>query len=701
MAGHVSLTRNKEIGIVTIDNPPVNAFSPGIPRSIATSIEQLGADPRTAAIVLIGAGRGFSAGADIEELQRIASGHQPRAMDLRILARRIEDCPKPVVCAIHGVCLGGGLEIALGAHYRIAAPSGSFAQPEVKIGLIPGAGGTQRLPRVAGVARALEMCWRGEPAGAEQALADGIVDRIVSNDLLTAAIAFARETLARGGKPPRTRDRDEKLTPERYDPAIFDAARAAARKSMRGQTAPLRAIEAVEASTRLPFDEAMALETSLFEKCLYSEQGRALIHVFFSERNAAKVPGLAPDAPALPVKQAAVAGAGTMGGGIAMTFANAGIPVALKEATRDALDRGVERIRSNYAVSVKRGRFTQAFADERMELIRPSLDYDGFADADVIVEAVFEDMELKKGVFAELDRVAKPDALLATNTSSLDIDSFAGQTSRAGMVLGLHFFSPANVMRLLEIVRGAATTPTAIATAVALARKLNKVPVVVGNCLGFAGNRMFEPYRLEAQFLVEEGAAPETVDRALYDFGMAMGPLATGDLVGLDVAWRIRRLFQEREPPGFRKPLVEDRLYDLGRYGQKSGAGWYRYDENRKPQPDAEVAALTRQLAAAAGIPQREIAPEEIVERTIYALVNEGARILGEGIAQRAADLDIIYVAGFGFPAWRGGPIWYAGEVGLAKVYARIREFEREHGPRWAPAPLLCQLAEQGRSFSE
>lgn len=689
MAGQVSITRNKEIGIITIDNPPVNALSPGIPRSITTCIEQLGADTHIGAIVIIGEGKGFSAGADIEELQRVAASGQPRATDLRTVARKLEECPKPVVCAIHGICFGGGLEIALGAHYRVALPSTRLAQPEVKIGLIPGAGGTQRLPRLIGVAQALDMCWRGNPIDEQQALAFGLVDRIILNHLHPGAIAFAREILAQGGRPRRTRD----LSPGAFDPAIFDEARAAAAKSKRGESAPLRAIDGIEAAVRLPFDEGIAFEAKLFAECLYSDQGKSLMHVFFSERAAAKAPGGVAGAPPLTVKKAGVVGAGTMGGGIAMTFANAGIPVALKEASQEALDRGLKTIRSNYATSVKRGRFTQAFMDERLKLIQPAPTSEGFEEADVIVEAVFEDMELKKRVFAELESVAKPDVLLASNTSSLDIDQFARQTSRPEMVLGLHFFSPANVMRLLEIVRGAATSDSAIAAAIALAKKLSKVPVVVGNCLGFAGNRMFEPYRTEAQFLVEEGAAPEAVDRALYDFGMAMGPLATGDLVGLDVAWRIRRLFEQRHPAGSRKPLIEDRLYELGRYGQKSGAGWYRYDENRKPQPDPEVARLTREIVEKAAIPQSDISNEEIIDRTIYALVNEGARIVEEGIAQRAADLDIIYVTGFGFPAWRGGPMWYAGAVGFRKVYERVCEFEKQHGARWTPAPLLQKLA--------
>lgn len=695
MAGQVNLTRSKEIGIITIDNPPVNALSPGIPHSIATCVEQLGGDPNIAAIVLIGTGKGFCAGADIEELQRRASGLPPRSMDLRDVARAMEDCSKPVICAIHGTCLGGGLEMALAAHYRVAAPVARLGQPEVKIGLIPGAGGTQRLPRTVGVPDALDMCWRGEPIDSDEALRRGLVDRILQGHLQPAAIEFARAMLAQGGKRRRTRDRNERLAAEQFDQSVFETARAAARKRMRGQNAPQRAIDAVEECTRLSFDVGLAREAELFDECIHSDQGRSLMHAFFSERAAAKVPGTTA-APLVECKKAAITGAGTMGGGIAMTFANAGIPVILKEVTDEALQRGVNTIRSNYATSVKRGRFSQADAGRRLQLIQPTLSYDDFKSVDVIVEAVFEDMELKKRIFGELDGVVTPGALVASNTSSLDVDQFAAQTTRPEMVLGLHFFSPANVMRLLEIVRGAATSDRAIASAISLAKKLGKVPVVVGNCLGFAGNRMFEPYRLEAQFLVEEGASPEAIDRALFDFGMAMGPIATGDLVGLDVAWRIRRLFEEQQPADFRKALIENRLYELGRYGQKSGAGWYRYDENRVPQPDPVVAQLTRELVDKAAIPQRTISNEEIVDRTIYALVNEGARLLGEGIAQRASDLDVIYVTGFGFPLWRGGPMWYATTIGLDKVYDRIVEFEKAHGARWSPAPLLRQLAQEG-----
>jgi 3-hydroxyacyl-CoA dehydrogenase len=587
----------------------------------------------------------------------------------------------------------------MACHYRVAVASAMVGQPEVKLGIIPGAAGTQRLPRLAGVAKAVEMCVSGDPVKAADALECGILDAIVEGDLLEGALAFARET---AGRPaPRTRDRDEKLGDAAANTAIFAAARQQASQKYRGMLAPLNAINAIEASTRLSFDEGCAVEAKLFMECLFSDQSKSLIHVFFSEREAAKIPDVPKDTPAIPVESVAVVGAGTMGGGIAMVFANAGIPLVLKEVDQSALDRGLATIRANYAKSVNRGRFTQEFVDRRLDLIRPTLRYGDLGSADMIVEAVFEGMTLKKQVFAEIDRIAKPGAILASNTSTLNLDEIASATTRPPMVIGTHFFSPANVMRLLELVRGKATGKDVIATCMQLAKKLGKIAVLVGNCRGFAGNRMFEPYRREAQFLVEEGAAVEEVDKALYEFGMAMGPLAVGDLAGLDVGWRIRKEFRQLEKVGVRQPMAEDRLCEMGRYGQKTGAGWYRYDENRRPVPDPEVETMVRAWSAGAGIAQREITPAEIVDRTIYALVNEGARILEDGIALRSSDLDIIYINGYGFPAWRGGPMFYADTVGLETVYARILEFERQHGELWSPAPLLKRLAESGGKFSD
>jgi len=603
------------------------------------------------------------------------------------------------VVAIHGNAFGGGLEIAMSGHYRVASPDAQVGQPEVKLGIIPGAAGTQRLPRLAGVEKAVEMCVEGKPVRAPDAMKYGIVDRLIEGDLLAGAIAFAREIAEKPA--PKTRERNEKLgTPEQNAP-IFAAARETTRTKQRGLIAPLAAIEAIEAATKLPFEQGCEKERELFVKCLFSDQSKALIHVFFGEREVAKIPDVPKDTPLIPVNKAAVVGAGTMGGGIAMVFANAGIPVLLKDADQPALDRGMLNIQKNYASSVKRGRFTQQFVDECLKRIQPTLSFDGFADADMVIEAVFEGMALKKEVFAELDRVCKPGAILASNTSTLNIDEIASATSRAASVIGTHFFSPANVMRLLEIVRGKATSKEVIATCMQLSKKLGKIGVLVGNCRGFVGNRMFGPYRREAQFLVEEGASVEAVDKALVDYGMAMGPLSTGDLAGLDVGWRIRKEYRHLEKPGIRQPIAEDQLCEMGRYGQKTGAGWYKYDENRRATPDPEVAELVRKWTTEAKIPQRQVSSDEIVDRCIYALVNEGARILEEGFALRAVDIDIIYLNGYGFPAYRGGPMWYADTVGLKKVYDRIVEFQKQHGEIWEPAPLLKQLAEQGKKFAD
>jgi 3-hydroxyacyl-CoA dehydrogenase len=699
MSDLVQLTKDNDIAVITINNPPVNALSPGVPEGIAEAMAQIDQDASVKAAVLIGGGKTFIAGADIKEFGKITSGNNQRGVGLAPVLQRIEDCTKPVVMAIHGTAFGGGLEVAMAGHYRVASPDAQVGQPEVKLGIIPGAAGTQRLPRLAGVAKAVEMCADGNPVKAKDALATGIVDRLIEGDLLTGALAFAREIA--GKAAPKTRDRNEKLgTPEQNAP-IFAAARDAARKKARGLMAPQAAIDAVEAATKLPFDEGVEAERKLFVECLFSDQSKAMIHVFFGEREVAKIPDVPKETTIIPVKSAAVVGAGTMGGGIAMNFANAGIPVLLKETDQAALDRGMNTIRKNYDNSVKKGRFTQQQMDDRMKLIKPTLTYDGFGDADMVIEAVFEGMALKKQIFGDLDKLCKPGAILASNTSTLDVDEIASATKRPEAVIGTHFFSPANVMRLLEIVRGKASSKEVIATCMQLSKKIGKIGVLVGNCRGFVGNRMFGPYRREAQFMVEEGASVEAIDAAMYEYGMAMGPLAVGDLAGLDVGWRIRKEFKHLEKPGVRQPLSEDKLCELGRYGQKTGAGWYKYDENRRAIPDPEVARLVAQWAAEAGIKQRQISKEEIVDRLIYALVNEGARILEEGFALRSVDIDIIYLNGYGFPAFRGGPMWYADTVGLKKVYARIQEFHKEHGENWEPAPLLKKLAEEGKSFAD
>jgi 3-hydroxyacyl-CoA dehydrogenase len=652
----VSTTKHGPVAVITIDNPPVNALSPGVPEGIVAEIAAANQDPEVQAIVVIGAGRTFIAGADIKEFGKITSG-QRSALTLLPKLLAIENSAKPVVMAIHGTAFGGGLETAMAGHYRVAVKSAQVGQPEVKLGLIPGVAGTQRLPRLAGIAKALDMCVTGEPVAAVEAHAAGIIDRIIAGDLLQGAIAFAIEVAAIA--PPKTRERDDKLT---ADPALFATARKQRSIKYRGQLAPMAAIDAVEASTQMDFEKGCEREAELFRECLYSPQSKALIHVFFGEREVGKIPGIGKETPVLAIQKAAVVGAGTMGGGIAMNYANAGIPVLLKETSHEALNRGLDTIRKNYESSVRKGRFPQAVMDQRMALITPTLTYDGFETADIVTEAVFENMALKKSIFGELDAVMREGAILATNTSTLDIDAIASATKRPEWVIGHHYFSPANVMRLLEIVRSKATSNTVIATSMDLAKRLKKVGVLAGNCFGFIGNRMFAAYRREAQFLAEEGTPPESIDAALYEWGMAMGPLAVGDLAGLDVGWRIRKEWKHLEKPGERYPEAEDRLCELGRYGQKTVAGWYRYDENRRPSPDPEVTVLLSRLASERGISQRVSSAEEIVERCIGALIREGEKILEEGIALRSVDIDIVYVCGYGFPAWRGGPMWFGAQ---------------------------------------
>jgi 3-hydroxyacyl-CoA dehydrogenase len=703
MSQLVVVSRLGDVAVVTIHNPPVNALSPGVPEGIGESISSAAQDPAVKAVVLIGAGRTFIAGADIKELEKAASlpvaGRGAHSgPDLHALLHQIEDCPKPVVMAIHGTALGGGLEVAMAGHFRVASPDAQLGQPEVNLGIIPGAEGTQRLPRLVGLAAAVDMCVSGKPVNAQTALSMGLIDKVVEGDLLAGAVEFARDKAAAGGPLPKTRERTVKIG-ENGVAEILAAGREQARKARRNQTAPLKALEALEAAT-LPFEQGWRKEREIMMERLASDQARALIHAFFAERAVSKIQDVTKDTPAYEIRKVAIVGAGAMGGGIAMACASAGIAVVLKEADSSALDRGMAAIVKNYEGSVKRGRFSKEIMEQRMALIRPQLSYDGFESADLILEAVFESMALKKEIFSRVGEIAKADCILATNTSTLDIDQIAAATPRPQMVVGLHFFNPANVMRLLEIVRGAATSKPVLATALALAKKLGKVGVVVGNCRGFVGNRMMIPYLREAQLLVEEGATPAQVDKALYDFGMAMGPFAVDDLGGIDVLWRVRQEWKHLEERGVRQPLVHDKLYQMGRLGQKSGKGWYVYDETRQPKPDPEVEALIESTARDAGIARRSISGQEIVERCIYALINEGARILEEGYAQRAADIDVIYLTGYGFPAYLGGPMWRADTVGLKKILDRILEFRKSVGEWWEPAPLLRKFAERGEMFA-
>jgi 3-hydroxyacyl-CoA dehydrogenase len=687
----------RAVAVLRIDSPPVNALDAPVRDALADALARAESDPRVEAVVIACAGRTFVAGADIGELEAAAwsDGVGP---DLHPLLAQVEGCAKPVVAAIHGTALGGGLELAMACHHRVATSDARMGIPEINLGIIPGAEGTQRLPRLVGLAKALDMGLTGRPIGAADALAAGLVDRVVDGDLESVAIETAREAAARGA-PTRTSERRDRLgTLAEAEPALA-AARETARKTRPNVPAARAFVDAVEAAVALPFDEGVRRERELSTECVRSEACKALLHVFLAERAAAKVPD---SGRARVVERVAIVGAGTMGGGIAMACANAGISVRLRDATQGGLDAGMGAVRRNYEASVKRGRLTPEAVEERLARITPQLDDGGFDEADVVIEAVYESLALKREIFAALDRVAKPGCVLATNTSTLDVDGIAAATSRPESVVGLHFFSPAHVMRLLEIVRGASTASDVIATALALAKRLGKVGVVARNLPGFIGNRMMFPYMYETQFLVEEGATPQQVDAALTRFGMAMGMFAVDDMAGLDVAWRVRRELGHFSDPSVRRPLVADQLHALGRHGQKTGKGWYRYEPgNRAPIPDSEVLALIERSSAEAGIARRAVSDEEIVERAIYALINEGARVLEDGGAMRASDIDVVYVSGYGFPAWRGGPMFHADRVGLGTIHQRIVALHREHGDRWAPAPLLTRLAAEGRTFRE
>ena len=696
-------SRHGEILVVEIDNPPVNALSPGVPEALGAALDEAARDAGVAAVVIRGAGRMFVAGADISTLEDAAWGNESAAPNWHDLLQRIEDCAKPVVMAVHGAALGGGLELAMAGHYRVAVASAQVGQPEVNLGIIPGAEGTQRLTRLAGVFKALDMCVTGKPISAADAVSAGIVDEIAGDDLTASAVAFARRVVARGTHA-KTRDRRDRLGDPGANAPLFASARQLALKVRRFQTAPLKAVDAIEAAASLPFDDGCRRERELFLECVRSEQAKALIHVFFAERMAAKPPDDARGAEVIPIRRVAIVGAGTMGAGIAMAAANAGLDVTLTDASDDALDAGLAAIRKNYDISVSKGRLTADGVADRMSKIhamsKPVL-FHAPGPFDLVIEAVFEDLALKQQVFRDLDATMGPNTILATNTSTLDIDAIASASSRPDNVVGLHFFSPAHVMRLVEVVRGAHTSPSVVVSALAFARTLKKLGVVVGNGPGFVGNRLMFPYMYETQYLVEEGATPVQVDRALTNFGMAMGMFAVDDMAGLDVGWRARQALGHFRDPGSRKPLVHDRLVAMGRLGPKRGKGWYRYDDPRTPMPDPEVDELIRSFAADAKIPQRAIADDEIVERSIYALVNEGARALEAGVAARASDIDVIYVNGYGFPAWRGGPMFYADRIGLPVVLERITAFHRDHGERWRPAPLLVELASAGRTFRD
>jgi 3-hydroxyacyl-CoA dehydrogenase len=682
--------------IITLDNPPINGLGAALRAGFMDSLDRGLADNDVKAVVVTGSDRAFSGGADVKEFGTANASREPR---LPVLIAAMENSPKPVVVAIAGVCMGGGLELAMGAHYRVAKADAQIALPEVKLGLLPGAGGTQRLPRAVGLEAALNMIVSGAVVPAAKLKGTSLLDEVTEGDPVAAAVALAEKVVAEN--LPLKRLRDVQIKDPQAE-AFLQFARNNVGAMAGPYPAPMRCVEAVAAALSKPFDEGLRAERDAFVTLMATPESRALRHVFTAERAAAKV-DLPAGTPLREIRKVGVIGAGTMGGGITMNFLNAGIPVVLLEMKQEALDKGVATIRKNYENSAKKGKLTAEQVEQRMALIAPAVDdYTRFADVDLVIEAVFENMDVKEQVFRKLDEVCKPGAILASNTSYLNIDRIAEFTKRPADVLGLHFFSPANVMRLLEVVRGAKTAPDVLATSMQLAKKIKKVAVVSGVCDGFIGNRMLARYGAAAQGLINAGALPQQIDGALQKFGLAMGPFRMGDLAGLDIGWATRkRKAAEANVP--MKPIVADKLCEAGRFGQKTGAGWYRYEAGkREPIPDAVTEQLINDYRAANGITPRKVSDEEVVERCIYALVNEGARILAEGIAARASDIDLVYLNGYGFPAHRGGPMMYADTVGLPNVVRALRRFAAEPGadPSWQPAPLLLQLAEEGKSFN-
>ena len=683
------------VAVITLDNPPVNGFSHELRSALMASLDQAVADKSVKAIVITGTGKVFSAGADIREF------NTPRALsepNLRTLGRAIEASPKPVIAALNGTASGGGLEVALACHYRLATPKAQISLPEVKLGFIPGADGTQLLPRAVGLETALNMIVSGALVPAEQFKGMTLFDALVDGNLLQAAIAFASD-LSPTTPTKRLRDlRVEHPNPEGF----LEFARNVVGAVSKGYPAPLKCIEAVAAAVSKPYEEGLRVERDLFGQLMQTTESKSLRHAFFAERAASKIPGLPENLPLRPIRTAAVIGAGTMGGGIAMSFANAGIPVTVLEVKQEALEKGTATIRKNYEVSAKKGKLTAAQLAERMGSIRPTLSYADLAQADIFIEAVFEDMGAKTEVFKKLDEIAKPGAILATNTSTLDLNRIARATRRPGDVIGTHFFSPANVMKLLEVVRGSATQDDVLATVMDLAKRLNKIGVVSGVCDGFIGNRMLEKYWRETMFMLEEGALPQQVDSALERWGMAMGPFRVSDLAGNDVGWYIRKRHYV-EKPDRKYSRIADQICELGRFGQKTGAGWYRYEAGKREAiPDPAVEQLISAYRKEIGVTPRRISDDEIVERSVFALVNEGARILEEGIALRASDIDVVYLTGYGFPRFRGGPMFYADTVGLYNVVRTMKRFaQNPHGDPgfWQPAPLVARLAAEGKTF--
>ncbi|MDP1836952.1 MAG: 3-hydroxyacyl-CoA dehydrogenase NAD-binding domain-containing protein, partial [Reyranella sp.] len=684
MSDAVIRSTEGRIGILTVNNPPVNALAAAVRNGIKEGVEAFGQDPNIDAIVLIGGGRTFIAGADIREF-----GKPPSGANLNDVIATMENSPKLIVAALHGTPLGGGLETALGAHYRVSLPTTRMGLPEVHLGILPGAGGTQRLPRLTGAKYALDAILSGRHIPAPEAKSRGIVDAIVEGDLLKGAVAHAEMLLAQ--KAPLRRVRD--LTATLESPDLFQETEKAIARKARGFKAPWSIIKTVQAAVELPFDEGMKRERELFMELLTSSESAAQRYYFFAEREAAKVKDVPSDTPQREIKTGGIIGAGTMGGGIAMNFANAGVPVTMLETSQEALDRGLKTIRTNYENTAKRGGMKAEDVDKRMALITPTLDYNALKDVDLVIEAVFETMEVKEAVFTKLDEVVKQGAILATNTSGLDVNQIASYTKRPGDVIGMHFFSPANVMKLLENVRGKATEKDVIATVMSFSKKIGKIPVLVGVCEGFVGNRMLRMRGIQSAYMMEEGALPQQIDKVVFDYGFPMGPFAMSDLAGNDVGWRIRQGKKEKEKRNVRYTgYVADAICELGRFGQKTGSGYYKYNlPDRTPIPDPEVEKIIEETSKKLGITRRAISDQEILERALYPMVNEGATILEEGLAQRALDIDVIWVNGSGWPVYRGGPMWWADNVvGLKTIHDALLKYRDASGdPFWEPAPLL------------
>ncbi|CAM4389790.1 3-hydroxyacyl-CoA dehydrogenase NAD-binding domain-containing protein [Bordetella muralis] len=691
---HTERRASGRVALLTLDNAPVNSLSAAIRQGLHDALTSALADPGVQAIVLAGAGTLFCGGAEIREFNTPASVREPT---LRDIVRQCEQAGKPIVAAMHGTVLGGGLELALGCHYRVAHTDTSLGLPEVKLGILPGGGGTQRLPRAIGVERALNMIVTGDPVDAGTAMQWGLIDAVFDGQLVEQAVAYALE---QAGQPLQTRVLGARRAQAPADPTAYARARSEGARLYRGCVAPDACVDCIEQAVSSDIDAGLVYERQRFVELVNGEQSKAQRHLFFAERKAQRPPTQRRTNASLQI--VGVVGAGTMGGGIAMSLANAGITVILVEREQAALDRGWALIQRNYAATVAKGRLTEQERDARLARIRCSLSLADLAETELVIEAAFEDMAVKLELFRALDQVCKPETVLASNTSRLDINLLAQATGRPGLVLGTHFFSPANVMRLVEVVRGTATTDEVIASVFDLARRMKKLPVLVGVCDGFVGNRMVSPYTREAHFLLEEGASPSQVDGALQRFGFAMGPLRMADMAGLDISWAARKRLAPTRPAHQRYSRVADTLCERGRFGQKTGAGFYRYEkDSRSPLPDPEVDLLIEQCAREDGITRRDISDAEIIERTVYALVNEGARILEEGIAARASDIDVIYAHGYGFPVYRGGPMFYADQIGLANVLNTIERFHLQHGELWAPAPLLQRLVREGRSFGD